>query len=303
MAPRSSVDSARSAPCVHAFEDSDGFGRELAAGLKARFAPVQVHRFPDGESLVRVDSAPDRRAILVRSLFDPNPKIVETLLAADALRRAGVRRTIFVAPYMPYMRQDRVFAPGEPISQRVIGGCLGRAFEQVLTIAPHLHRVRRLAEVFPCGARSLSAAPAIAEYLRAAGGADLVVGPDEESRALVRAVARAAGARFIVATKQRLGDRRVRITLPTLPRAADAVVLDDIASSGVTLAAAVRALRERGVRRVIAIVVHALFAPGAIARICAAGARKVISCDTIPHRTNAIKTAPIVAAALARRAS
>ena len=46
---------------------------------------------------------------------------LHALLAADALRRAGVRRTILVAPYLPYMRQDRVFAPGEPISQRVIG--------------------------------------------------------------------------------------------------------------------------------------------------------------------------------------
>jgi ribose-phosphate pyrophosphokinase len=152
MTPGSSVNSARAAPCVHAFEDSDRFGRELAACLKARFAPVKVHRFPDGESLVRVDSAPASRAILVRSLFDPNAKIVETLLAADALRRAGVRRTILVAPYLPYMRQDCVFTPGEPISQRVIGGCLGPAFDQLLTVDPHLHRVRRLGEVFPCRA-------------------------------------------------------------------------------------------------------------------------------------------------------
>jgi ribose-phosphate pyrophosphokinase len=55
------------------------------------------------------------------------------LLAADALRRAGAPRVLLVAPYLPYMRQDAVFRPGEPISQRVIGALLGQTFDGVLT--------------------------------------------------------------------------------------------------------------------------------------------------------------------------
>jgi ribose-phosphate pyrophosphokinase len=259
---------------------------------------VEVHRFPDGESLVRIRPPAGACAILVRSLYDPNVKLVETLLAADALRRAGAQQVILVAPYLPYMRQDTVFAPGEPISQRVIGECLGRAFDRVLTIEAHLHRVRQLHDVVPCQAQSLSATPALAAWLRRSRERCLVVGPDEESEPWVRAIAQEAQIPWVVGKKERRGDRRVQIHFPTLPSYSRAVIIDDIASSGATLAAAARALRRQGIPVVDALVVHAIFAPGALTRIRAAGVRRMLSCDTVPHPTNTIRSAPLVAAVL-----
>jgi len=105
-------------------------------------------------------------------------------------------------------------------------------------------------------------------------------------------VAERAGLPWIACRKQRLGDRRVRIDLPPLSSATRrAVIVDDIASSGITIAAAARALRRAGVHRVDAAVVHAVFAPGALVRIGRAGVRRVVSCDTVPHASNAIPTA------------
>jgi len=104
-----------------------------------------------------------------------------------------------------------------------------------------------------------------------------------------------------VAEKQRLSDTRVRVDLPALPPARRAVIVDDIASSGTTLAATARALRRAGVARIDAVVVHAVFAPGARARIRRAGVRRVVSTDSIPHETNAIALAPLLARALGRR--
>lgn len=99
-------------PHLHGFADSFRFARDLARGIGAPLSRIRVHAFPDGESLVRVEHPPGREAIIVRSLHDPNAKLLEVLLAADAVRRAGARRVTLVAPYLPYMRQDRVFAPG-----------------------------------------------------------------------------------------------------------------------------------------------------------------------------------------------
>jgi ribose-phosphate pyrophosphokinase len=283
---------------VHHFVDSAPAGRSLARALGAPARAVEVHRFPDGESLVRVRAAAGREAILVRGLHDPNAKLLEVVLAADALRRAGARRLCLVTPYLPYMRQDRVFRPGEALSQRVVGTCLGRAFDRVLTVQAHLHRVRRLADVVPCRARSLSAAPLLGAWCRARARRAVLIGPDEESRPWVRAVAREAGLPFAVARKRRLGDRRVRLELPDLPAARHAVLVDDVATSGATLAAAVRALHRRGVARVDALVVHALLEPGARARLRAAGLAELVSCDTVPHESNRLRTAPLLAAAL-----
>ncbi len=168
----------------------------------------------------------------------------------------------------------------------------------MLTVEAHLHRTHRLSDVVAGRARSLSAAPAIARWLVKRGAGAIAVGPDEESEPWIRAVARAAGVRWVVGVKRRLGDRRVSVRFPELPRGARAVVIDDIASSGATIAAAVRTLRERGVRTVDAAVVHAIFAPGALDLIRRAGARTVVSCDTVQHPTNRIQCAPLVSAAL-----
>jgi ribose-phosphate pyrophosphokinase len=292
-------DVAVSAP-LHVFADSIAFGRALARAAGRRLAIVPQHRFPDGETLVRVRAPVGRHAILVRSLADPNAKLVEVLLAADALRRAGARRVTFVAPYLPYMRQDAVFHDGEPVSQRVLGALLGGAFDGVLTVEAHLHRVRCLADVVPGRSRSLSAAPALAAWLRRRGRRWLVVGPDEESAPWIGAIARAAGARGVVARKERHGDHAVTVEIPAVARGARAVIVDDIASSGATIAATARALRAADVASVEAVVSHAIFAPGAMARIRAAGVVRVVSCDTVPHPTNAISVAPLVAAALPR---
>lgn len=284
---------------VQAFTDSIAYARQVARAMDTKVAAVKTHRFPDGETLVRVAAPAARHAVLVRSLNDPNEKLVETMLAADALRHAGAERVMLAAPYLPYMRQDAVFHPGEPVSQRVLGAMLGRAFDMVVTINPHLHRVKSLAEVIPCIARSLSAAPAVARWVSGLGGDSIVVGPDEESREFAQPVAEMAGRQWIVGEKTRLGDRRVKVKFAKAIASAHAVMVDDIASSGVTLAAAASALKRAGVRTIDAVVVHAMFAPGAMQMIRRAGARRIVSCDTIAHPSNAIATAPLMAAALA----
>ena len=70
----------RVSPRVHAFNDSAVFGRAVARAARLEYATIAVHRFPDGESLVRVRPPVGRHAFLVRSLQDPN---------ASSLRRCS----------------------------------------------------------------------------------------------------------------------------------------------------------------------------------------------------------------------
>jgi len=288
---------------IHYLPDSAAFARRVArsAGLPAR--AVAIHRFPDGETLVRVAAPAARSVALAAQLHDPDAKLFPVLLAADALRRNGAEEIRLLAPYLPYMRQDAAFRPGEAVAQPVFARTLGQSFDEVVTIEPHLHRTRSIPFGRRCRSRVLSAAPLLAEWCRRRGRRVLLVGPDAESLRWTRAVARRAGLPFVVGSKVRLGDRRVRIELPDTPPAQRAILLDDIASSGATLAAAARALRRRGVDRVDAAVVHAIFAPGAARRIRAAGVDRIVSCDTVPHASNRICTADAFARALAARAT
>jgi ribose-phosphate pyrophosphokinase len=139
-------------------------------------------------------------------------------------------------------------------------------------------------------------------WLRGAG-APLLVGPDEESEPWVAALARRAGLAACAARKRRRGDREVEIALPPLARGVEhAVMVDDIVSTGATLAALARALAAAGAAKLEALAVHAVFAPGAEGVLAAAGVARVATTDTIPHPTNRIAVAPLLAAALAQAA-
>jgi ribose-phosphate pyrophosphokinase len=280
---------------VHVFPDSATFGQRFARAARLPYKTVEIHPFPDGETLVRVHPPVGHHAVLIRSLHDPNVKFLEVMFAADALRRAGARTVTLIAPYLPYMRQDTVFTPGEPISQYVIGDALHRAFDRVLTIEAHLHRTARLSDVISPRATSQSAAPAIAGWIRRTDAQTLIVGPDAESEPWVRSIARAARDSWVVGEKTRFDDHRVVIRFSALPTCRRAVIVDDIASSGGTISAATRALRRAGVSTVDVVVVHAIFAPRAQSRIKRAGVRRLVSCDTIPHPTNAISVASLLA--------
>lgn len=297
--PRLSRKKTRELPWrLHTFLDAIAFARQIGRRLNTTTQAIAVHQFPDGESLVRIRPPAGETAVVVRSLFDPNRKLLEVLLAADALRRSGARRVILLAPYLPYMRQDMVFSPGEPISQQVIGTLLSRAFDGVVTLEAHLHRIQQLEEAIPCRALSISAAPLLAAWVRRAGKKCLVVGPDAESEPWVQDIAQRAGTPWIVGKKERYGDHRVHIRFPPLPPCSRAVIVDDIASSGVTLAVAANTLRQHGIPTIDALIVHAIFSPGALVRIHRAGIRQVLSCDTIRHATNLFRSASLLAPTL-----
>lgn len=284
------------------FDDETAQAARLAEAAGLGCHPVERHRFPDGELRLRLPSALPAHVVLLRGLHDPNEKLVELLLAASTARTLGAQQITLVAPYLGYMRQDIAFHPGEAVSQRIVGGFLAGLFDAVLTVDPHLHRIARLDEAIAVAhAVSLSAAPLLAELAVARRGRPLLVGPDAESAQWVESAATAFGLDHAVCTKVRRGDHDVDIRLPDADFAGRPVVLiDDIASTGRTVALAARQLLAAGAVSVDLAVTHALFAADALEVVRAAGVDEVWSTDCVPHVSNAVSVAPMLAQALLR---
>ena len=272
----------------------------LARELGVPCLPVESHRFPDGEMRLRLPVPMPRRAAIYASLDHPNEKLVALLIAARGSRELGAERLALVAPYLCYMRQDMAFTPGEPVSQRIVGRFLADLFDDVITVDPHLHRIETLDEAVPAGrAVALSAALAIGRFVASQVPEPLLVGPDAESAQWVEAAAAAAGAPFAVCEKRRLGDRDVEIDMPAVPLAGRSVVLlDDMASTGRTLARAARIALGAGAASVDVAVTHPLFVGDAVEELRLAGVRHVWSTDSVEHPTNRIALAPLLASAL-----
>ncbi|MDR3506640.1 MAG: ribose-phosphate diphosphokinase [Caulobacteraceae bacterium] len=285
---------------VCAFEDEAAPAGRLAEALGARLALIDLHRFPDGESLPTAPLGADR-VLVYRSLDRPDPKIVPLLLACDGWRRGGSGRLVLVAPYLCYMRQDTRFAPGQPISRDVIGRLLGERFDRIVTVDPHLHRTADIAAVFGTEVSVLSAARPLAQALALEGPPPLLIGPDEESERWTAALAAQMGAPHVTFRKIRHGDRSVDLILPPDTEIAGrtVVLVDDICSSGATLVAAARLVAAKGAGRIEAAVVHALFDERAALELKAAGVSRIVSTDSCPHPTNAVSLARELANALA----
>lgn len=288
------------------FDDQAIQAHALAATCGLPLALVSRHRFPDGELRLQLpfgEHGPVPRCVVVyRSLHQPNEKLVELMLLALQARAWGVQGLLLVAPYLAYMRQDVSFHPGEIISQRQVGAALAAWFDGVCTVDPHLHRVATLAEAVPTGwTDTLSAAPLLAEHIAAHIQNPLLIGPDSESAQWVSSAAQHIGCEHGVCSKQRLGDREVVIELPPLDvTGRHVVLLDDMASSGRTLAVAARQLRARGASRVDVVVTHALFNDDALDTVRAAGVDHVWSTDSVTHASNAVSLAPLLAASVQR---
>lgn len=283
------------------FADQSAAALSLAAQAGLQPVAVERHRFPDGEVRIQLPARLPERVVVYRSLHDPNEKLVELLLVAENARVLGARHLTLVTPYLAYMRQDMAFHPGEAVSQRIVGRFLGTLFDAAITVDPHLHRVATLGEAIPLrDAIALSAAPALADHIVARRQQPLLVGPDEESAQWVAQAAARHGLDHLICRKVRRGDRDVSVELPPGPVAGRTVVImDDMGSTGNTLAAAARLVRAAGAASIDAAVTHALFAAEAVKTARDAGVNEIWSADSVAHPTNCIALAPILSAALA----
>jgi ribose-phosphate pyrophosphokinase len=287
---------------VLGFPDYREPARRLADKADVEYRNIDVHRFPDGESLVRLPEKLPPTVILYTSLDDANRRLIELEFAAATALRLGAAKLILVAPYLCYMRQDVAFHPGEAISQRIVGDLLARHFDTLITVDPHLHRTPHLADAIPVRrAIALSASPVIAEWLQLQPQTTepLLIGPDEEADQWVRAIAAPGNFEYGVARKQRFGDNEVRVALPARSYAGRHIVLvDDVVSTGHTLAEAAQQIAARGAASISVVVSHALFVNDALDSIRSAGVSDICSTDSIPHESNRLHLDTILARAL-----
>ena len=282
---------------VWGYEECSAQAQKLATVMDLDFQMVQVHRFPDGESLVKIPTTLPSHIILFRSLNQPNDKLIELLLTVKTARQHGVLRITLIAPYLCYMRQDVENTPGEAISQQIIGPMLAELFDDVITVDSHLHRISRLEQAIPIkNAINLLATDPIAAFISQQFDKGLVFGPDKESEQWVSELARKINFDYAVATKTRGGDKSVKIKLDEANyQQRDIIILDDIASTGRTIGLATEQLLAAGAKSVNALVTHAVFGGDAKHYLQQTGLTHLWSTNSIADETNVVDLSELIA--------
>lgn len=276
---------------LFALPGNEPLAQLLAEKLDAEMGEATIRHFPDGESYVRIHSdVADKKVVLICTLHQPDEKLLPLYFLSNTAKSLGAKCTCLVAPYLAYMRQDKVFHPGEGITSKYFARLISSFADSLITVDPHLHRIDSLNKLYGIPAKVVHAADLISDWIKRHIKQPVLVGPDSESEQWVAVVAKNAGAPYLVLEKTRRGDRDVEVSIPQVDayRKHTPVLVDDIISTARTMIETVGHLKNAGMRSPVCIGVHAVFADQAYEDLLASGAASIVTCNTIPHKSNAI---------------
>ncbi len=280
-------------------------GSKIARKLKAAYSELEAKKFPDGEIKIRIlANAKGKDAVLVQSFYGDanwhiNDCVVEAIFAAETAKELGAKKVFLVAPYFPYLRQDKRFKAGEGVSLKIIAGLIDKYFDKIFVVDPHLHREARLSHIFKISPHKITSNPLIADYIQKNIKNPLIIGPDWESYKWAQRVAEQIGCEYVILEKVRYSGRKVKVTLNKKIELDNksVVFIDDMISTGNTILDAAKDIRRLGAKKFFCVAVHGIFAEKALERLRKANIN-VATTNTIPNKAARIDVSGLVAEAL-----
>jgi ribose-phosphate pyrophosphokinase len=282
---------------------SQELGMKTAQLLKAKTVAVAFKRFPDGESYIRFEGElAGEEVIIIQTASPPqDTNLFQLFLMADTAKDMGAERVVAVIPYLAYARQDKRFLHGEVFSILTVAKLLERVgVDQLITVNAR----QKVLDEFPFPAKTVSAIPLLAQYCKNKGIEEaFALAPDEGAKDHAMEGAKILGGGCGCRHKER--DRHTgAISFRDEEydvKGKDAVIFDDIISTGGTTADSAKMLKAQGARRVFCACVHPLLIGDAEKKIMNSGAEEIIGTDCVPSPVSKVSVAPLIAKALLGR--
>lgn len=281
---------------------------EIARELEAPLGRAVVGTWRNGETRVKLEeNVRGSDVFIIQSMSSPaDHHLMELLLMIDAARRASAARITAVIPYYAYAKQEKKTSGREPISAKLVANLIVTAgADRVLTLDLHAAAIEGF---FDIPVDHLRAASLLAQRFRRGGKVNLVaVSPDAGGVARADEFRTRVGAPLAIISKRHPGPDATEV----LEMVGDvdgkiAVIIDDMISTGGTLVAAARMLKERGATEIYAAATHGIFAGEALELLADSPITRVLVTNTIPlpagprDHLDVITVAPLLAEAIMR---
>jgi ribose-phosphate pyrophosphokinase len=261
-----------------------GLAPQVARELGVTLTACRIERFPDGEISVEVGESVRRREVVIIQPTSPpvNDHLVELVLVADACRRAAASHITAIIPYFGYARSDRRQGRRAPVSASAVSTLLeGAGIGHVVTFDVHAPQIEGF---FSIPTDDIETMPVMDSALAHLLDEDtVIVAPDLGAVRRARDASRRLRRPMALCLKRRRNGTDVEVTgVVGDVDGHTCIIVDDMISTGATVVESARALRAAGAREVPAVVAtHAVFDPGAAARLADAGVRDVVVTDTV----------------------
>ncbi|WP_310446104.1 ribose-phosphate diphosphokinase [Thiobacillus sp.] len=309
--------------CLFALDASRAYGERVASALEVELASHEEREFEDGEHKARpLENVRGRDVYVIHSLhgepgMSANDKLVRLLFFIGALKDASAARVTAICPYLAYSRKDRRTQPRDPVSSRYVA----QLFEAVGTdrvVTLDVHNLAAYQNAFRIPAEHLEARGLFVAWFaaRLRDEAIVVMSPDiggiKRAEVFRDSLARTLGRPVAVAfmEKRRSGGVVSGEAVVGDVAGSTILIIDDLISSGATLARAAAACKALGAKRVLAAASHGLFAEAAAEALAHPALEKVLVTDSIPllrlppallgSRVEVLDSAPLFAEAIRR---
>jgi len=281
---------------------SSDLAARIAKLLDAQLVATELRLFSDGESKIKIGNKISGSCVIVQSAHPPtDTHLMQILMMAKKCADSGSQDICAVIPYLAYARQDRAFLEGEVVSIALVAKLLEAVgVRHVITVDIHSQLAM---SHFTIGIQNVSSIPLLAKYASSKMKLrrPIVVSPDAGGADRASEFAKQLKTDMVALKKSRdrsTGEVTVDEKLDIDITGRDAILLDDMISSGSSIVKATEVLRKKGTNKVYAICAHALLIGDAADRIKAAGVQDIIATNSVPGEYAKVDLSPVIADAL-----
>jgi len=267
-------------------DQNSPLAKKISLDLHAEYKNIELRIFADGESKIRLDNMAKKNCIIMHSTYPPTDQhLMQLFMIMYKCKEDGAKDICVVSPYLAYTRQDKIFVDGEIITINLVGkilACLG--ITKLITIDTHKPNALN----YSFATIDLTAIPSLSSYVKhnLTMNNPIVISPDEGGieRAKKFAGLINANSLSLVKTRDRFtGDVSISLLDQGPLKNCDALIVDDMISTGASIMKTIELLKKYHIGNVYAICTHALLLDDAKQKLLNAGIKEVISTNSIPN--------------------